>query len=279
MAAAPKPHILHEDEYLIALDKPGGLLSHGAEEVPSALRWLRERETAAGRDADRVHLVHRLDKDTSGVLVLAYSSEIAGKMGEMFRDRKVLKVYLALTSPVPALRWQRTELQMRPKRLGGGEFMQVVPEDGVQADSEIEVLARGRRFGLVRVIPEQGRKHQVRVALAATGSPICGDFLYGGNLVARLAKRVMLHARSLEFAHPVTGVHTVFKAGVPVDFRQMIAEDGGNIPPDLDRRHRTEPKQHDRAKTASQPQQTERSRALAAQVVPPRAQRPVRKPK
>ncbi len=247
------PKILHEDADLIAIDKPAGLLSHGAADVPSALAWLQQRELAAGRDPERVHLVHRLDKETSGVLLLAFSAEMANELGALFRDRKVLKFYLALTSPVPPLRWLRVEHRLRPRRIGGGEFMDVVGEGGLEASSEIEVLSRGRRFALVRVIPEQGRKHQVRVALAATGAPICGDFLYGGPLVARLAKRIMLHARALEFAHPRTGQHMALRAPLPADFRAMIAEDSGNVPVDLDRRHRTAPAGRDRARDPDAP--------------------------
>lgn len=256
------PQILHEDADLVAIDKPSGLLSHGADDVPSVLSWLQQRETAAGRDPTRVHLVHRLDKETSGVLLLAFSAEVASELGALFRDRRVLKIYLAITSPVPSLRWLRVEHRLRPKRIGGGEFMEVVAEGGVEASAEVEVLSRGRRLALVRVIPDQGRKHQVRVALAASGAPICGDFLYGGPIVARLAKRIMLHARTLEFAHPRTGQHLTLRAPLPTDFRLMIAEDSGNVPIDLDRRHRTAPSGRDRARDPAAAGQ----RATAARV-------------
>ncbi len=248
-----EPKVLFEDEVLIALDKPAGLLAHGAVDVASALRWLQEREIAAGRDPDRVYLVHRLDKDTSGVLLLAFSQEIASALGELFRNRRVLKIYLAVTSPVPGLRWQRVEHFLKPRRIGGGEYM-AVADEGLEATSEVEVLSRGRRLALVRVIPDQGRKHQVRVALAASGAPICGDFLYGGALSVRLAKRTMLHARCLELAHPVTHAHLTLKAPLPADFRELMQEDGCIVPPDLDRRHRTEPKTRDRARKAQDPQ-------------------------
>lgn len=275
--AKPTPKILHEDEALLALDKPAGLLSHGEDDAPSALQWARERYVARGLPAENVHLVHRLDRDTSGVLLLAYSAEVAAAVNAMFRNRRVLKVYLALTSPVPGLRWQRVEHFLHARKIGNGEFMSVVPEGGLEATSEVEVLARGRCFGLVRVIPEQGRKHQVRVALAAAGAPICGDFLYGDAIVGRQAKRVMLHARALELAHPVTGVHLQLKAPLPPDFRALIGADGGHVPPDLDRRHRSEPKAKDRAFTA--PDLSERKRAQAAQVVLPRSARPVSRPR
>jgi hypothetical protein len=146
---------------------------------------------------------------------------------------------------VPPLRWMKVEQRLQPQRIGGGERMLVVANGGLEATSEIEVLARGRRMGLVRVIPEQGRKHQVRVALAASGAPIAGDFLYGGALSKQLAKHVMLHARTLELQHPVTGQHMILRAPVPKDFKALLAEDAGVWPPDLDVRHRVEIKTKD----------------------------------
>ena len=283
---ALQPKILYQDDALIALDKPSGLLSHGAEDVPSALVWLQAHVAAKGEDPAQIYLVHRLDKETSGVLLFARSEEAARLANEAFRERRVLKVYLALTSPVPGLRWQRADLQLRPRKIGGGEFMVVVPEDGLTAAAEVEVLGRGRRFGLVRVIPEQGRKHQVRATLAALGAPICGDFLYGGPIVKKLAPRTMLHARALEFKHPITGEHFAVRAPLPQDFRTLIAEDGGTLPSDLDRRHRTAPLTDDRARKppsqVAQQRQNDRQRAQAALVAVPRGVpgfRPTVKPK
>jgi RluA family pseudouridine synthase len=259
------PTVLHEDEHLLALAKPAGLLSHGADDAPSVLTWAEARAGAP------LHLVHRLDKETSGVLLLAKTAEVAAAAGEAFRLRRVLKVYLAVCSPVPALRWLRLEQQLQPRRLGGGEFMAVV-ERGLEATSEIEVLARGRRLAFVRVLPEQGRKHQVRVALASSGAPICGDFLYGGNLARQMAKRVMLHARALELAHPMTGQHLVLRAPLPADFRELLATDGCIIPGDYDRRHRTEPT----ARRADATRTSARLEAQARQVQAPRGVAPKR---
>lgn len=271
------PAVLFEDQGLLALDKPAGLLSHGDPGIPSALDWAQQREAKNGRDPERLHLVHRLDKETSGVLLLA-RGELAEAINLQFRERKVLKVYLALTSPVPPLRWMRVEQRLEPRRQGSGERMVVVSDGGVEADSEIEVLSRGRRLGLVRVIPEQGRKHQVRVALASSGAPIAGDFLYGGNLSKQLAKRVMLHARTLELRHPTTHEHMVFRAPLPKDFKQAIHEDSGSIPNDLDVRHRVQA-QH---KGPSVPSvlQADKAQALARAMPLPRngAPRPGRKP-
>ncbi len=238
MATALVPQIVFEDEHLLAMAKPTGMLSHGEEGATTALTWAQAREVQHGRDPAALHLVHRLDRETSGVLLLVRGAALAEKVNALFRDRRVLKVYLALTSPVPALRWMRVEQRLQPQRIGQGERMQVVATGGLEATSEVEVLARGRRLGLVRVIPDQGRKHQVRVALAGSGAPIAGDFLYGGALSKQLARRVMLHARTLELQHPVSAQHLVLRAPVPQEFKTLLAEDAGVWPPDLDVRHR-----------------------------------------
>jgi len=236
MPSAP-PRVIYEDDALVAIDKPGGLLAHGDAGDRTALGWAQGREVQLGRDPTALHLVHRLDRETSGVLLFA-RAEAAAVVNAAFRAHQVLKVYLAACSPVPAQRWQRVDHQLVARRHGRGERMCVVADGGVQASCEIEVLARGRRFAAVRVIADQGRKHQVRVALASIGSPIAGDFLYGGALSRQLAPRIMLHARTIELRHPLSGAHLTLRAPVPGDLRLLFADDGVALPPDLDVRHR-----------------------------------------
>jgi RluA family pseudouridine synthase len=231
--------VLFEDEGVLALDKPFGWLSHAEAGQRSVLQWAHQRAGPGPSPSADIRLVHRLDQDTSGVIILAKNPAMAAALGEMFEKRKILKSYLALTWPVPALRWVRVEHRLQPQRIDGGEMMRVVEHGGQEACSEIEVLARGRRYGLVRALPEHGRKHQVRVALADLAAPIVGDFLYGGRGASRRAKRLMLHARGLELAHPKTGEHLCLYAAVPRDMVQLLEEDGGRLPSQLDRRHRT----------------------------------------
>lgn len=236
-AVRVQPVVLFEDDYVVAIDKPPGMLADG-DGPDGVLGWARAREAAAGRPVDAIRLVHRLDRDTSGVLVLARGEEMARRLGAAFADRKVYKIYVALTSPVPAVRWARVEHRLAGRRVGKGEKMVLVADGGQLATSEVEVVARSRRFGLVRVLPEQGRKHQVRVALAELGAPIAGDFLYGGAQVARMAPRAMLHALALDLAHPaLADEHLGLRAPLPADLRSLFGEDGGVIPGDLDRRH------------------------------------------
>ena len=247
------PRVLLDDGAIVAVDKPSGWLVHAEADRTSVLGWLRERETSRGGNPDAILPVHRLDRDTSGVLLFARTAEVAAAMGDRFREHALTKVYLAAVSPLPPARWQETHLLLRPLKMGQGEFMEVVRDGGQPADAEVEVLARGRRLGLVRVIPLQGRKHQVRATLASLGAPIAGDFLYGGALSKRLADRVLLHARSLAFAHPNTGAHVLVKAPLPADFKAALLADACSVPGDVDRRHRTEPEQRRKGATATLP--------------------------
>lgn len=233
-----KPKVLLEDEHLMVVNKPTGWLVAEGGRDRTVLAWSRQRAASMGQDPDEMRLVHRLDRDTSGCLVLAKSELAAQRLSDAFATRKVFKSYVALTYPVPAVRWAEVSHQLRARRIEGGERMEVVEDRGLLAESEVEVLARGRRYGFVRVLPLQGRKHHVRVALADMGAPIIGDFLYGGRRVAKHAKRVMLHARALEFAHPVSGEHLRTLAPLAPDFVTAFESDGGRVPSQLDRRHR-----------------------------------------
>ncbi len=238
MAAADKPKVIFEDDHVLAVNKPAGWLTHDEKGRRSVLAWAQDREKSANRDPDQLLLVHRLDKDTSGVLLMVRGKKNAARVTQAFQDRKVLKMYVALTTPCPHVRWCRSELRLQPQRIQGGEKMLVVEQGGKPAVCEIEVLGRGRRLGFVRVIPEQGRKHQIRAALAEMAAPIVGDYLYGGRRVARMAPRTLLHARSLELKHPATGEHLAVRAPVPKDIREAIEFDGGKVPSRLDIRHR-----------------------------------------
>ncbi len=241
MSNTLKPKVIYDDADVLAVDKPAGLLSHDDRGRRSLLAWAQQREADAGRDPEQLMLVHRLDKDTSGVVLMGRGQEVVAKLGQAFASRKVHKIYIAITWPCPSVRWVRSELNLRAKRIQGGERMEVVEEaSGATklAISEVEVLGRSRRFGFVRVIPEQGRKHHVRVTLAEMAAPIAGDFIYGGRRTAKMAPRIMLHARRLELAQPMTGEHLILKSPIPSDMRSLVEADGGKVPSRIDARHR-----------------------------------------
>jgi len=216
-----------------AVNKPAGLPAHATVDGQrqNLLDLLRRSEAAAGRSADDVFMVHRLDRDTTGVTLVARGREAARVLGETFAVGGAHKTYLALVAPVPVERTLTVEHHLAPRREGGTERMEIVRAGGQQAITKVSLEARGRRLGLVRCEPHTGRKHQIRAALASIGAPIAGDFLYGGPMARRLAPRVMLHAAVLVFPHPETGAKVRIEAQVPSDMRGLFLRDGGELPP------------------------------------------------
>jgi 23S rRNA pseudouridine1911/1915/1917 synthase len=165
-----------------------------------------------------VFLVHRLDRETSGVTVLARTPRAAAALSEAFRTGAPEKTYLALCARAPAPPEGRIDapLAKDPARAG----LRRVDPRGDAAATRYRTLCAGPRAALVEARPETGRTHQIRVHLAHVGAPLLGDARYGGpRRVGELSiPRVMLHARRLELAHPVTRAPLAFEAPVPGDF-------------------------------------------------------------
>jgi len=209
-AVEAKLEILFEDEHLVAIDKPEGLLTiaTGDERERTAHRLLSERARARRDDAGRVFVVHRLDRDTSGVVVFAKSEAAKNALQEAWGG--VTKTYLAVVEGTPApaeatlIHWLREDAKtLRVTIAGEGPGAQ-------RAVTRYRVKeSRGGR-ALLEVRIDTGRKHQIRVQLAAIGHPVVGDPRYGRN--EQKAPRLGLHAARLEFAHPVTGVRTVVQS-------------------------------------------------------------------
>jgi RluA family pseudouridine synthase len=241
----PALAILHADEHLVAVDKPNG--------VPSVReRWDAEAPTALDRaqailerEADgeiRLRTVHRLDKDTSGVLLLARTPEAGRELSRQFRRHEVEKTYLALIggAAFEAEGVIEARIDRDPRRPGA---MRVVKRRGKTATTRWAREESFRGFALLRVTPETGRTHQIRVHLAHAGMPLAIDPLYGGEresirlseLKRRykpsgrkpespLIERLTLHAASLRFAHPATGEPTTVEAPLPKDFRLALRD-------------------------------------------------------
>lgn len=186
------PQIIWRDADLIAVAKPAGLLSHpGADPArPDLVSWLR-------RQLEAEHLVmhHRLDRETSGLLVLTLSQRACAPMAQAFAERRIQKTYRA---------WVRGEPPRRGHidlRLGEVKGRVRVDSGGKEARTDFVRLRQRRHWADLELKPLHGRKHQLRVHCQARGWPIVGDSLYGGQT----ARRLWLHAYQLEFAHPVTG--------------------------------------------------------------------------
>jgi 23S rRNA pseudouridine955/2504/2580 synthase len=204
-ARALRTTVLYRDDDIIALNKPSGLAVQGGS---GTRRHLDGMLDALRFEADeRPRLVHRLDKDTSGVLVLARNAAMAARLGELFRGRDIEKTYWALVVGVPEVaRGQISQaLAKQPGR--GGEKM-VATEDGLAAVTDFAMIeAIGSRMAWLMLQPRTGRTHQLRAHCLALGTPIVGDGKYGGAsaFVEGVANRLHLHARRIAFRHPATG--------------------------------------------------------------------------
>lgn len=217
-AALDRARLLYADEHLVAVDKPAG--------VPAQPTLTTDRGTlprlVAALLGEEVTLVHRLDRETSGVTVLARTKAAAAALAEAFRAGGPEKTYLALCARAPAPPEGRLEAAIGkdPRRAG---LRQVSP-GGDAAATRYRTLAVGQA-ALVEARPETGRTHQLRVHLAHLGAPLLGDPKYGGpRMVGAVGvPRVMLHARRLELAHPATGATLALEAPVPADFLELSA--------------------------------------------------------
>jgi len=218
--------VIHRDDWVIALNKPSGLAVQGGSgterHVDGMLDGLR-----FGRE-ERPRLVHRLDKDTSGLLLIARTGQSAKRLSESFRDRETEKLYWAVVVGVPPKMEGAIDLPLA-KRPGARdrETMQVDHEEGQKALTHFRVMDRASdRAALLALWPRTGRTHQLRVHCAEIGCPILGDRKYGGEeaLLSAVAdsRRLHLHARRLTLPHP-SGKGTLrLQAEPPAHFKRTL---------------------------------------------------------
>jgi len=222
--------VLYEDAHLLAVDKPPGMVVHPA---PGARRGtlvnaLAHRlGTLAGPGApERPGIVHRLDRDTSGVLLVARTAAALEALARQFRERTVEKRYVAVVRGAVASATGRIDrpIGRHPRER---KRMSVRSRRGRAAVTSWTVLERLPGATVVRLAPETGRTHQLRVHLAAAGHPIIGDRVYGTRRVRREAwpdaPRQALHAEEIGFTHPATGARVVVRAPLPPDIEDLIA--------------------------------------------------------
>lgn len=211
--------VLYEDDALIAIDKPAGVVVHGAsgDGGPSVAAWFVEHWPAAARAFDvlRPGIVHRLDKDTSGVLLLAKTPIAQGAFSAAFASRQTQKTYVAVCDGVPAR--PRALIDAPLGRHPGDRTRMAIARQGREARTEYEVIASGGGRSLLVVRPETGRTHQIRVHLAAVGVPVALDRVYGTAGVGRQ----LLHAWRITVPHPGGGTLTI-TAPLPSDMAAAV---------------------------------------------------------
>lgn len=210
--------ILYEDAHLVIINKPSGMVVHPAPGHPDGtLVNALLHHCLLSPDPLRPGIVHRLDKDTSGVIVAAKTKEAHRGMIELFATRQVEKTYLAITQGVPGNRVIDKPIKRHPIYR---QKMRVDP-DGRASRTMIETLQSHGAKALVQVKPVTGRTHQIRVHLADLGTPILFDPIYGFE--KNPTQRLMLHAREIAFCHPISKNRLEVKAPIADDMSKFIA--------------------------------------------------------
>jgi 23S rRNA pseudouridine1911/1915/1917 synthase len=220
----PAPYeVVHRDEHLMVVDKSHDLVIHPAPSHDGeTLAELLGDELAGGDDPERPGIVHRLDRGTSGLLVVARDGETHAALQEMIRERKVARTYLALadgrfrsrtgTIDAPIGRASRKRHRMAVNGASPRE-----------ARTHFEVIETLRRDSLLEVRLETGRTHQIRVHMEAINHPLVGDTVYGGPSRYGL-DRQFLHSHRLAFTHPATGEEHTFEAPLPPDLAEALGQ-------------------------------------------------------
>ena len=211
-ASAELP-ILYEDDDVIVVNKPSGLLTHakgGLSTEPTVTEIIRPK-TSFASGTDRPGIVHRLDRDTSGVLIIAKTADAAAHLQRQFAQRTTKKTYLAVTDGAPKLAAAKIDLPIGRNPAAPSTFR--VDPNGKPAQTTYRVLAATDNQALIELKPTTGRTHQLRVHMAYLNTPIVGDRVYGKPNTSRL----MLHAHKLEITLP-SGERKTFEAAVPKEF-------------------------------------------------------------
>ena len=220
--------ILFEDEYIIGVNKPSGLPTQPTLDEARANLYVLLQKFLRARDGKEVYvgLHHRLDRDTSGAMIFTKAKAANAEIGRAFQEHLAQKTYLALvttTNPLPDSGQIDNYLAREPGKAGK---MRAVRSGGDRAITDYRVRAAIPGYALVEAKPRTGRMHQIRVHLSGLGAPIVGDRTYGGVEKIRgdrTVSRVMLHAASLTFPHPITKLEITLTAPLNPDFQQCLS--------------------------------------------------------
>lgn len=234
-----EPGVLYEDEHLAVLDKPPGLVMHGTspgDPQPTVASWLVQRygnNLPIAQGANRPGVVHRLDRDTSGVCVVAFETHSFEDLMQQFADRSVAKEYRALIYGDPRFEsdWIEKRLMADPRRPNRVKITRSWDSGTRDAATFWQVIERFDGFAVMRLRPKTGRKHQIRAHLRSIDHPIVGDPIYRAKNYGLgmlpdghpEVQRTLLHAYALRFEHPRTGETLTFRTDPPPDFEGVLA--------------------------------------------------------
>lgn len=205
------PEIIFDDENYVAIDKPSGLLSNPGRAPQTHDCAL----TRLQKEFSEIHLVHRLDCDTSGVLVFAKNKKAEGLLKKALQERRVKKIYHALIWGIPAANSGTIDAPLAAHPTD--RPFQQIDANGKQAITDYCVLDTNsnKHYARVKLAPTTGRTHQLRVHMNYLGHPILGDTFYGHTQAKQAMQRLCLHAKTLSFEHPISGQTITIDAPVP----------------------------------------------------------------
>ena len=228
--------VLYKDEYLLAVDKPAGIIVHGD---GSGTKMLTDQvrpfllDEGAQHAARALQALNRLDRDTTGIVLFSLNKETQPAFDSLISEHKTSKRYLAICCGIPAWKTKLIDAPLGRDRHDARRMR--ISKGGKPAQTRVTVLATRARtstapdLSLLDIELLTGRKHQIRVHLASLGLPLLGDELYGRPVRRSSNKRypLMLHARSMSFVHPVTHEHVTIQAPVPHSMCTLFPQDTG----------------------------------------------------
>ncbi|MCI8832886.1 MAG: RluA family pseudouridine synthase [Clostridia bacterium] len=219
--------VLYEDEDIIVVNKPKGIVVHPANGNPdgtlvNAIMNLCGNSLSGIGGEIRPGIIHRLDKDTSGVLIIAKNDIAHINISNQIKNRQTKKIYIALVRGV--IKENEATIDMPIGRSKKDRKKMAVTKDGKEAITHFKVLKRYDNFTLLEIKIDTGRTHQIRVHLAEIGYPIVGDYVYSNGKNPFNVEGQMLHARQIEFVHPTTGKEMKIEAPIPEYFQRILNE-------------------------------------------------------
>ena len=219
--------VVYEDNDIIVVNKPKGMVVHPANGnldgtlVNAIMAMCKDSLSGIGGEI-RPGIVHRLDKDTSGLLIVAKNDKAHINMSEQIKNREVKKIYIALVRGVVSE--NEATINMPIGRSTKDRKKMAVRKDGKEAVTHFKVLKRYKKYTLLEVKIDTGRTHQIRVHMAEIGHPVVGDMVYSNGKNEFGVEGQMLHAKSLDFRHPITGKQMHLEAELPEYFEKVLEQ-------------------------------------------------------